>query len=74
MFVCLFSKSVLDCGTLGSLPNVTFTIGAGQQFELTPNEYVLKVKWACSNACKQRIARWVVNGTGYRPHYDGLSL
>ena len=28
---------------LSSLPNVTFTIGAGQQFELTPDEYVLKV-------------------------------
>lgn len=34
--------SVVDCDQLASMPNVTFTIG-GTQFDLTPEQYVLKV-------------------------------
>ncbi len=33
---------MFDCSSLGSLPNVTFTIN-GTDFTLTPDEYVLKV-------------------------------
>ncbi|OMP04379.1 Peptidase A1 [Corchorus olitorius] len=35
-------ESVVDCKSLSSMPNVSFTIG-GKIFELTPEQYVLKV-------------------------------
>ena len=33
---------MIDCSTLPNLPNVGFTIG-GVQFDLTPDQYVMKV-------------------------------
>lgn len=35
-------ESSVDCGSLSSLPKVTFTIGE-KKFELTPEQYILKV-------------------------------
>ncbi|KAF5185673.1 Aspartic proteinase [Thalictrum thalictroides] len=35
-------QSAVDCGSLSSMPQVSFTIG-GKQFDLAPEEYVLKV-------------------------------
>ncbi|XVF77395.1 hypothetical protein PTKIN_Ptkin14bG0039600 [Pterospermum kingtungense] len=35
-------ESVVDCNSLSSMPNVSFTIG-GKIFELSPEQYVLKV-------------------------------
>ncbi|CAM6046890.1 unnamed protein product [Sphagnum compactum] len=35
-------ESVVDCNSLSSLPNVAFTI-ADKTFELTPDEYILKI-------------------------------
>ncbi|OAY55155.1 aspartic proteinase [Manihot esculenta] len=35
-------ESVVDCGGLSTLPNVSFTIG-GKVFDLSPEQYVLKV-------------------------------
>jgi phytepsin len=35
-------EAALDCSTISSLPNVTFTI-AGKDFLLTPQQYVLQV-------------------------------
>ncbi|RXH82832.1 hypothetical protein DVH24_003330 [Malus domestica] len=35
-------ESAVDCGGLSSMPNVSFTIG-GRTFDLTPEQYVLKV-------------------------------
>ncbi|KAL5583634.1 hypothetical protein UlMin_016076 [Ulmus minor] len=35
-------ESAVDCGSLSTLPHVSFTIG-GRKFELTPEQYVLKV-------------------------------
>ncbi|KAM1108628.1 hypothetical protein ACFX13_005334 [Malus domestica] len=35
-------QSAVDCGKLSSMPSVSFTIG-GKVFELTPEEYILKV-------------------------------
>ncbi|XVF26072.1 hypothetical protein REPUB_Repub13aG0268500 [Reevesia pubescens] len=35
-------ESVVDCGSLSSMPPVSFTIG-GKLFELSPEEYILKV-------------------------------
>ncbi|KAK9268692.1 hypothetical protein L1049_000452 [Liquidambar formosana] len=35
-------ESVVDCGSLSSMPNVSLTIG-GKIFDLTPEEYILKV-------------------------------
>uniref|UniRef100_A0A2P2JHI6 Uncharacterized protein MANES_15G068900 n=2 Tax=Rhizophora mucronata TaxID=61149 RepID=A0A2P2JHI6_RHIMU len=35
-------ESVVDCGSLSTMPNVSFTIG-GKVFDLSPEQYVLKV-------------------------------
>ncbi|KAK1418181.1 hypothetical protein QVD17_27323 [Tagetes erecta] len=35
-------ESVVDCGSLSSMPNIAFSIG-GRSFELTPEQYVLKI-------------------------------
>ncbi|PIA28383.1 hypothetical protein AQUCO_07000011v1 [Aquilegia coerulea] len=35
-------QSAVDCGSLSTMPQVSFTIG-GKQFDLAPEEYVLKV-------------------------------
>jgi hypothetical protein len=35
-------ESVVDCNLLSSMPNVAFTI-ADKTFELTPDEYILKI-------------------------------
>ncbi|KAJ0045101.1 hypothetical protein Pint_04087 [Pistacia integerrima] len=35
-------ESAVDCGSLSSLPNVAFTIG-GKTFDLSPEQYILKV-------------------------------
>ncbi|CAM8986929.1 unnamed protein product [Rhodiola kirilowii] len=35
-------ESAVDCGSLSTMPNVSFTIG-GKEFELTPEQYILKV-------------------------------
>ena len=35
---------VIDCATLPNLPNINFNI-AGIDFPLTPDQYVMKVKW-----------------------------
>ncbi|KAL8031309.1 hypothetical protein ABFS82_13G015300 [Erythranthe guttata] len=35
-------ESAVDCGVLSSMPNISFTIG-GKSFELTPQQYVLKI-------------------------------
>ena len=37
-----FLQYMFDCSTVTSLPNVTFTIGADQRFNLTSMEYILK--------------------------------
>ncbi|XP_047325660.1 cyprosin-like [Impatiens glandulifera] len=34
-------ESVIDCNSLSTLPNITFTIG-GKAFNLTPEQYILK--------------------------------
>ena len=33
---------IVDCSTLKTLPNITFVL-AGNNFELTPNEYTIQV-------------------------------
>ncbi|KAK6265010.1 hypothetical protein SCA6_020444 [Theobroma cacao] len=35
-------ESAVDCGSLSSMPTISFTIG-GKVFDLTPEEYILKV-------------------------------
>ncbi|EPS60672.1 aspartic proteinase 1, partial [Genlisea aurea] len=35
-------ESAVDCGSISSLPTISFTIG-GKVFDLSPDEYVLKV-------------------------------
>ncbi|KAL6990754.1 Aspartic endopeptidase [Sarracenia purpurea var. burkii] len=43
-------ESAVDCGSLSSMPNVSFTIG-GKVFDLAPEEYVLKVGEGAAAQC-----------------------
>ncbi|KAF8031573.1 hypothetical protein BT93_D0709 [Corymbia citriodora subsp. variegata] len=43
-------ESAVDCGKLSSMPKVSFTIG-GKVFDLSPNEYILKVGEGPSAQC-----------------------
>nr|XP_048323590.1 aspartic proteinase-like isoform X2 [Ziziphus jujuba var. spinosa] len=43
-------ESTVDCGTVSTLPNVSFTIG-GRVFDLSPEEYILKVGEGPSAEC-----------------------
>ncbi|KAK4770214.1 hypothetical protein SAY87_030746 [Trapa incisa] len=43
-------ESVVDCDNLSSLPSVSFTIG-GNIFDLSPEEYVLKVEAGPASQC-----------------------
>jgi len=43
-------EGVIDCDKLSDMPNVVFTI-AGQEFVLTPDDYVLKVSTAGQTEC-----------------------
>ncbi|XP_078168677.1 phytepsin-like [Carex rostrata] len=43
-------ESTVDCNTLSSMPNVTFTIG-GKKFTLTPEQYILKVGVGSMQQC-----------------------
>ncbi|KAH1055652.1 hypothetical protein J1N35_033717 [Gossypium stocksii] len=43
-------ESTVDCGSLSSMPTISFTIG-GKAFELTPEEYILKVGEGAEAQC-----------------------
>ncbi|KAA3478170.1 aspartic proteinase [Gossypium australe] len=43
-------ESTVDCGSLSSMPTISFTIG-GKAFELTPEEYILKVGEGAQAQC-----------------------
>ncbi|ERN00700.1 cyprosin [Amborella trichopoda] len=43
-------QSAVDCNKLSSMPNVAFTIG-GKAFELTPQQYILKVGEGAAAQC-----------------------
>ncbi|KAG5516439.1 hypothetical protein RHGRI_037225 [Rhododendron griersonianum] len=43
-------ESAVDCGRLSSMPKVSFTIG-GKAFDLSPDEYVLKVGEGAAAQC-----------------------
>ncbi|CAM6068565.1 unnamed protein product [Sphagnum tenellum] len=43
-------ESLVDCNSLSSLPNVSFTI-AGKLFDLTPEQYILKFKEGAEAEC-----------------------
>ncbi|XP_020238228.1 aspartic proteinase A1 isoform X2 [Cajanus cajan] len=43
-------ESVVECSTLSELPNVSFTIG-GKVFDLSPEEYILKVGKGATAQC-----------------------
>ncbi|MCL7034435.1 hypothetical protein MKW94_018689 [Papaver nudicaule] len=43
-------QSGVNCGSLSSMPNVAFTIG-GKTFELTPEQYILKVGEGAQAQC-----------------------
>ncbi|TXG67530.1 hypothetical protein EZV62_008805 [Acer yangbiense] len=43
-------ESAVDCNNLASMPNISFTIG-GKIFELTPEQYVLKVGEGDATQC-----------------------
>ncbi|KAJ8761755.1 hypothetical protein K2173_004565 [Erythroxylum novogranatense] len=43
-------ESAVDCGSLSSMPTISFTIG-GKAFDLAPNEYILKVGEGAEAQC-----------------------
>jgi phytepsin len=43
-------ESSVDCGSLNSMPDITFTIG-GKQFALKPDQYILKVGEGSAAQC-----------------------
>ncbi|KAA8536687.1 hypothetical protein F0562_029165 [Nyssa sinensis] len=43
-------ESVIDCNSLSSMPNVTFTIGS-KPFTLTPDQYILKTGEGIATIC-----------------------
>ncbi|KAG4981131.1 hypothetical protein JHK82_034381 [Glycine max] len=43
-------ESVVECNTLSEMPNVSFTIG-GEVFELSPEQYILKVGKGATAQC-----------------------
>ncbi|KAK5826272.1 Aspartic proteinase [Gossypium arboreum] len=43
-------ESTVDCGSLSSMPTISFTIG-GKAFDLTPEEYILKVGEGAEAQC-----------------------
>ncbi|XP_027114960.1 aspartic proteinase oryzasin-1-like [Coffea eugenioides] len=43
-------ESIIDCNSLSTLPNVSFTIG-GKSFELTPKQYVLQTGEGFAEVC-----------------------
>ncbi|KAG8490608.1 hypothetical protein CXB51_013851 [Gossypium anomalum] len=43
-------ESTVDCGSLSSMPTISFTIG-GKAFELAPEEYILKVGEGAEAQC-----------------------
>ncbi|WCJ20203.1 Aspartic proteinase [Euphorbia peplus] len=43
-------ESAVDCGSLSSMPNIAFTLG-GKAFNLTPQEYILKVGEGSAAQC-----------------------
>ncbi|PPS15654.1 hypothetical protein GOBAR_AA04923 [Gossypium barbadense] len=43
-------ESTVDCGSLSSMPTISFTIG-GKAFDLTPEEYILKVGEGAKAQC-----------------------
>ncbi|KAJ6737842.1 BETA-SITE APP-CLEAVING ENZYME ISOFORM A-RELATED [Salix koriyanagi] len=46
----LMGESTVDCGSVPSMPMVSFTIG-GKEFELAPEEYILKVGQGSAAQC-----------------------
>ncbi|MCH1922068.1 pepsin-like aspartyl protease, partial [Shewanella sp. A3A] len=43
-------ESSVDCGSLASMPEISFTIG-GKKFALKPEEYILKVGEGAAAQC-----------------------
>ncbi|KAH6772596.1 aspartic proteinase A1 [Perilla frutescens var. hirtella] len=43
-------QSIIDCNTLSSMPNISFTIG-GKPYVLTPEQYILKVEEGPTAIC-----------------------
>ena len=57
------SQAVVDCAAIPRMPTVTFTI-AGKDFDLTPEQYVLKAR-----ACRVHIV--VTRGSVWRGSCSG---
>lgn len=55
------SQAVVDCGAIPRMPTVTFSI-AGEDFDLTPEQYVLKARGL---PCTP-IIQWAYHGSVFR--------
>nr|1B5F_B Chain B, PROTEIN (CARDOSIN A) [Cynara cardunculus]1B5F_D Chain D, PROTEIN (CARDOSIN A) [Cynara cardunculus] len=67
----------VDCNTLSSMPNVSFTIG-GKKFGLTPEQYILKVGKGEATQCISGFTAmdatllgplWILGDVFMRPYH-----
>ncbi len=67
----------MDCNKLGSMPNITFTI-QGRDFDLTPEQYVLKVSSGGETECLSGFIgmdlphglSWILGDVFIGPYYS----